>query len=240
MGLGVLDDSAASGRARGPRSAPRNTPRRAAPMSLRAMLWALHDAECTDALDKLVLWVLSDYADDTGANAYPSVTTIAQTVPCDRATVHRHLRSLEARGLIVRGDQSAVEGLRPDRRPTVWQLSLPGRTVRPRAVIRGRTDDANGVAHGVAPVRPDPKNLKTNQRARASAVTTGAPLGCAAHSERSPACDACLRVKPTDETRKPARPETARQLAAAARAALSQTAKERHDDGARRATTAAS
>lgn len=157
------------------------------------MLWALHDAPCADPLDKLILLTMADAASDDGRNVYLAVQTIADTVPCDRATVQRHMRVLERAGLIVRGDQSAADVLRADRRPTVYDLPLPGRTVRPRPLLRGRTDPADGAARGAAPVRPEPKNQEMNQR-QVAALEAGEPVGCADHGSRRPACDACLRA----------------------------------------------
>lgn len=168
-----------------------------AAVSLRAMLWALHDAPCTDPVDKLVLWVLSDHADDEGRNALPAVSTIAATVPCDRATVQRHLRALEEQGLIRKGNQQAAMYLRADRRPTVWDLPLPGRSVRPRPELRGRTAPPHGAAHGAAPVRPEPVNQEINQGGLPRETAEGAVLGCASHAPgRSPACPDCQRVQP--------------------------------------------
>lgn len=180
------------------------------------MLWALHEADVADPLDKVILLVLADNADDEGRGAWPGQRTIAETVPCDRATVQRHMRALEESGLIVRGDQAAVAHLRADRRPVVWDLPLPGRTLRPRTALRGRTDPPNGAAHGAAPVRPNPRTQEiTHTRAQPS--DDGAPAGCAAHGARRPGCPECMRARPVQADQvKPTDPETIR--AARARA----------------------
>ncbi len=190
-------------------------------MSLRAMLWALHDAPCTDPIDKLVLLALADYAGDDGKDVYPSVQTIADTVPCDRVTVQRHLRRLEKAGLQLRGDQQAASHLRADRRPAVYDLPLPERGVRaqPRPVLRGVAEPIHGAAHGASSVQPEPKNQKINQAQR-DAITHGMPVGCADHGNRRPACDDCSRTALSVVTVKPASEQARRELAKAARAAL--------------------
>ena len=188
-------------------------------MSLRAMLWVLYDADVADPLDKVILWVLADNADDEGRGAWPGQRTIAETVPCDRATVQRHMKALEAQGLIVRGDQKVVEHFRADRRPIVWDLPLRGRTLRPRTPLRGRTDPLHGAADGAAPVRPNPVTPNITP-SRVQHRDDGAPLGCASHGARRPSCPACQRVKPvTPETVRPTSPTT---IAEARRRALGQ------------------
>jgi hypothetical protein len=176
------------------------------------MLWALHDAPCTDPLSKLVLLVLSDYADDDGRNAFPAATTISETVPCSRATVYRHLQLLQQQGLIqAQDDQGATAYLRADRRPVVWQLHLPprGLTVRPRPLLTGsHNPPSRGLTRGLTG-ETQPSNPKDNPRQAARETDDGALIGCADHApRRSPACPSCQRqlgkpraeVKPVDPT----------------------------------------
>lgn len=96
-------------------------------MSLRAMVWVLHDAPTKNHAEFAVLMALADRAGgdyDDGAAAYPSRAWIAEKVQCSVSTVKRHLKELERRGLIRRGDQRLVEKFRHDRRPVVWDLDL--------------------------------------------------------------------------------------------------------------------
>ena len=178
-------------------------------MSLRAMLWALHDAPVTDPLSKLVLLAMADAHSEETNVTFLGVRTIADTVPCDRATVQRHLRVLERDRVIVRSeDQTPALYLRADRRPTVYTLALPGRAVRPRPMLTGPQDTPERGRNGAAPVRPDPKNQEINQRGAPRGETAdGAPLGCASHRDRRrPACDACQRVLlPPRDTVRPTR-----------------------------------
>ena len=177
-------------------------------MSLRAMLWALHEADAPDPIDRLILLAYADYAHDDGTCAWPAVTTVAQIVNVDRVTVHRHLRDLLVRGLLVRGDQRHVAHLRADRRPIVYDLPLSrvasrgesrGGVTQHRDALRGGAGPAHGVAHGVAPAPHDPKNQELNQRRRPQVVDQAvddALGGCAAHARRMPSCTDCTRVLP--------------------------------------------
>lgn len=51
---------------------------------------------------KATAWALGTRMDLYGRDAYPSLTTLARDVGCDRRTVMRHLNVLEERGYIIR------------------------------------------------------------------------------------------------------------------------------------------
>lgn len=93
-------------------------------MSLRAMLWALDEAPCESAAERLILVYLADYADDAGCGVFPALQTVADRAGMSRATVKRHVQGMASRGLLVPGDDRLVSHYRPDRRPNVWDLSL--------------------------------------------------------------------------------------------------------------------
>jgi hypothetical protein len=94
-------------------------------MSLRTILWAIDDARCDDipAGAFRVLLVLADHAHGDGTDARPYVGTIAERLRMSTRTVQRHLKALEAHGLIRRGDQRSVAHLDPRYRPVVWDLA---------------------------------------------------------------------------------------------------------------------
>jgi DNA-binding transcriptional ArsR family regulator len=133
-------------------------------MSLRAMLWALYDADCDGVPPSAfrTLLVLADHAGDDGRGAWPKVRTIAEKLRVSDRTVQRHLAALRGAGLIVEGDQELVSHFTADERPKVWDLCITdpiGVTeVSPRtkrgvtpAVATGVTPGvATGVTHGVA------------------------------------------------------------------------------------------
>lgn len=93
-------------------------------MSLRAMLWVLEDAPVENHGELAVLYALAERADDDGSCSWPSQDWVAFRARCTDRTVRNHLRALESRGVIRKGDPRFVEHLRPDRRPTVWDLNL--------------------------------------------------------------------------------------------------------------------
>ena len=62
-------------------------------------IWRLPDIS---SMERLVLLALSSFTDRQGANAYPSLQTLAKMCSCDRSTVHRAIKSLTARQLIER------------------------------------------------------------------------------------------------------------------------------------------
>lgn len=88
-----------------------------------------------------LLLFLAQHMTADGRRAWPSQDTIAAFMGCSTRTVRRTLAELEARGVIVRGDQGAVKHIPPHRRPVVWDL---GPTVRddqkaPARAHNGRT-----------------------------------------------------------------------------------------------------
>ena len=116
-------------------------------MSIEAMVWALTKAQTDNAAEKLVLLSLANFAgrgDEPFSGSYPSVRTIARQAGCSERTVHRHLTSLENKGLICRGNQSMANGIRGDRRPIVWDIS---------GHLRGDNMTGRDV-HGVTSVAP--------------------------------------------------------------------------------------
>jgi hypothetical protein len=151
-------------------------------VSLKAMVWALDSARVDDPGQLLVLIALAERADDEGRNAWPGKAWLADRARCSTRTVQRHLQALRAQGLIVEGDQRLVDHLRPDRRPTVYDLVItPGDNLTPRPDAcgkpadeetpltprepeRGDTDDTNGETT----VSPKPSLLPSEETATAT------------------------------------------------------------------------
>lgn len=94
-------------------------------MSLEALVWALKEAPTQSHAETLVLLVLADRAGGDGGfkDACPSQKTIGEITQMSSSSVKRHVRALESRGLIVRGNQRVTSGFREDRRPVVWNLN---------------------------------------------------------------------------------------------------------------------
>ena len=93
-------------------------------MSLKAMIWVMEDAPVSSHAELAVLYALADRANDDGTAAWPSQAWISERARCSIRTVRRHLASLEASGVISRGDQRLVGHLPGNRRPFVWDLDM--------------------------------------------------------------------------------------------------------------------
>lgn len=88
------------------------------------MVWVMEHAPIESPAEGMVLYALANCAKDDGTAAWPSMQWIADRACCSRQTVRRHLRALESRGVIRKGDQRHVDHIRPDKRPVVWNLNL--------------------------------------------------------------------------------------------------------------------
>lgn len=93
-------------------------------MSLRAILWVMNDAPVDNQTELAILYALADRASDDGSTAWPSQEWIAHRARCTARTVRTHLKNMEERGLIKRGNPKFVEHIRKDVRPIVWDLNL--------------------------------------------------------------------------------------------------------------------
>lgn len=93
-------------------------------MSLRAMLWVMESAPVENHGELAVLYALAERAHDDGSCAWPSQEWIAWRARCTDRTVRNHLKALEQRGVIRRGNPKFVEHIRRDLRPIVWNLDL--------------------------------------------------------------------------------------------------------------------
>lgn len=130
-------------------------------MSFDASAWAIRSI-ADSPTDKLVLIVLSDYADHRDI-AFPTHATIAERAMCSPKTVGRALERLEERGLIE--IISGKEHGKSNRYRVLWRV---GQNDRPPSDRVGQND--RGVGHsyvlGVGhanrcspvKVRPEPSN----------------------------------------------------------------------------------
>lgn len=93
-------------------------------MSWQASAWVQDHAPVQNQGEGCVLYVLANYADSNGRNAWPSQRTIAEKAWCSIRSVGRHLANLEKRGVIRRGDQRLVDHMPKGKRPVVWDLNM--------------------------------------------------------------------------------------------------------------------
>lgn len=109
-------------------------------MSIRLM----SDVWRTDlpTVEKMVLLVIADHANDEGTQSYPSQATIAEKASISIRTVQRAVNNLVSQGFIRMFKHSGGSAnCREDRRPHLYQINigkLRGDTVT------GRTSDADG------------------------------------------------------------------------------------------------
>jgi hypothetical protein len=89
-------------------------------MSIRYMTLAFH-ARVGNPLTKLILVKLADHANDDGT-CWPSIRRIAHDAECDERTVRRHIRNLEAAGLLV-VERRTHDGVNL---PSLYRLTFDG------------------------------------------------------------------------------------------------------------------
>ena len=118
-------------------------------MSLQAILWVMHKAPVEPNAKFRTLLELANFADDEGRAAFPSRRRLIEQTGLSRGSISRHLKELEADGLIRRGDQALVAHYRHDRRPVVWDLALElDRSKAPARVDSEATEDDLGADFG--------------------------------------------------------------------------------------------
>ncbi|MEV7681583.1 hypothetical protein AB0O64_23960 [Streptomyces sp. NPDC088341] len=99
-------------------------------MSGAALVWAMkHKSWCQSTGEIAVLTAIADHMGSDLRSSYASQTTLADETFMSTRSVGTHMRSLAKRGVIVPGDPAAVEHIRGDRRPPVWDfpVDLPRR-----------------------------------------------------------------------------------------------------------------
>lgn len=170
-------------------------------MSINALTSTLSRTDL-EPVSKLILLVLADHAHPDGTGAYPSKATIARLVPTSVDTVKRRIRSMLDAGVITLGDQALVSHFRPDRRPTVYDITDVSEPVdnsatrrgnlHPRPIHGGADGYGTGVqigpSRGCTAVHPKPKdNPRDKPRGGARVVTIHPQV------DSRPLCPACDR-----------------------------------------------
>lgn len=137
-------------------------------MSWEATTWALTEAPTEVTAEVMVLVGLANHAHADGRNAWISNARLADYVRCSVRSVQTHLASLEAKGIIRRGDQEAIPSRIPaNRRPVVWDLAMEltrsgVQNLHPK-MSRGAESDAQGCKKPGSGVKPVADKLNTNQ-----------------------------------------------------------------------------
>lgn len=108
-------------------------------------------------VEKMVLLVIADHANDEGTQSYPSQATIASKASISVRTVQRAVNNLVSEGYIRMFKHSGGSAdCREDRRPHLYQINI-GRLRGD--IVTGRTDVANGATSTTVTGRQSrPKN----------------------------------------------------------------------------------
>jgi hypothetical protein len=137
-------------------------------MSIEAMAWVLKHAQAEDSLEKLVLIGLANHVAHDGTGSWAGQGTLARYAVCSIRTVQRKLGSLEARGIIRRGDQHLVDHIPEHHRPVVWDLVMDTPAGTPRQPDAGsdpptesRLPPATESHHPPDTVSPPPRHSVT-------------------------------------------------------------------------------
>ncbi len=134
------------------------------------MLWALklpvpRRTSISDAAH-LTLIAMANPAHENGRYSFQSADTLADIRSVDVRTIRRHLKQLEDAGLIIRGDQSAVDRIPANRRPVVWDLAMTPASgvtdVSPQPGLWGDTTCPPGVTPGVLQHQQEPRDVSTH------------------------------------------------------------------------------
>ncbi|MGW2253188.1 helix-turn-helix domain-containing protein [Kitasatospora sp. NPDC001660] len=167
-------------------------------MSFLAVEWALEHSPVTDPYERLLLTVLARKANSDGTDAYPSRNSLARAGLCDKSTVTRRLRRLEARGIIREGDQRAAFRIPKSLRPKVYDIMIPFSFFSPEQLARVNEDRADRglgplTAEDRPPLAPAParkprvdKGVKRSVDPDASGGASGLPGALSTPCSNSP------------------------------------------------------
>ena len=117
-------------------------------MSLEAYVWAsnLPQNACSSTAFRVLL-KYADRADRFGCTSWRSEADLAEELGCSTRTIRRARAELVELGLMSLGDQSYVEHIRADRRPTVYDVETPAKRLRDH-LNHGGTDLSARSIHG--------------------------------------------------------------------------------------------
>ncbi|MFF7994805.1 helix-turn-helix domain-containing protein [Kitasatospora xanthocidica] len=164
-------------------------------MSFLAVDWALEHSPVNDPYERLLLTVLARKANSDGTDAYPSRNSLAMAALCDKSTVTRRLKRLEARGIIREGDQRAAFRIPKPLRPKVYDILIPFSFFSPEQLAKVNEDRADrGLGPLTAEDRPPlapapprkPRVDKGTKRSAGPDVPGGAPSTPGASSTPRP------------------------------------------------------
>ena len=111
-------------------------------MSIKALNWAIHEADVTNPLQKWMLVCLADFHNQETGQCNPSVATLLKMSGMKRSTVYQYLKELEAEGIITKDTSYRENG---SQTTNYYYLNMDG------------VHELDGGVH-----EPDPLNQYTN------------------------------------------------------------------------------
>jgi DNA-binding transcriptional ArsR family regulator len=76
-------------------------------------------------LEFRVLTKLANVADQSGCRAFRTIAEVADELGVSHRSIQRALKALEDDRIIIKGDQRHIQHIRPDKRPTVYDINMP-------------------------------------------------------------------------------------------------------------------
>ena len=125
------------------------------------MMWVKKHAPTKNATEMCILYALADRANDDGTGCWPYYETLADESRCSLPTIKRHIKALEERGLIVRGDQREVAKYPKYRRPVVWDLNMKLRREAEEAGCQSDTSQDRGINGDKVRYQPEQSEVST-------------------------------------------------------------------------------
>lgn len=153
-------------------------------------MWVKKHAPTKNATEMCILYALADRANDDGTGCWPYYETLADESRCSVPTIKRHIKALEERGLIVRGDQSQVSNYPKYRRPVVWDLNLKLRRDNEKATYQSDTSHNRGI-----------NGDKVGYQPRQSEVSTATDRGITVDTDNHPSTTHTTSPEPSSHER---------------------------------------
>ena len=125
------------------------------------MMWVKKHAPTKNATEMCILYALADRANDDGTGCWPYYETLADEARCSVPTIKRHIKELEDRGLIIRGDQRKVSGYPRYRKPVVWDLDMSLRREPKKVGYQPDTSPERGINGDKVGYQPEQSEVST-------------------------------------------------------------------------------
>lgn len=158
-------------------------------LSKPAVLWAIYEAEKVPPHLVAPLIVYATHTDVNGKGAYIAAATLAKLTSKTERAAKNDTTQLVQLGLIKPGDQSLATHIRRDRRPVVYDLTMPA-----RGELEDTPSNGHGVNHSSARGKPQFRHGVNHSSPKEVLKTSGTGARAAANGAPRPKCSTCARV----------------------------------------------